>query len=114
MLNLIGLALRAKKITIGSELTIKGVRNGKVRLVFLANDAAVNTTKLVTDKCHTFNVEVISDFNGIELSNSVGKNNIKVIGITDQGFSEALSRKRKWIIWPKIKMLKNKQKVLKR
>lgn len=95
MLNLIGMALRARKITIGSEITIKKVRNGKVKLVFLANDASFNTTKLVLDKCMTYNVEVIKDFNTLQLSNAIGKTNIKVLGVTDQGFSEALSQKRK-------------------
>ena len=53
----------------------------------------------------TYEVLVINDFSSEELSNAVGKQNIKVLGITDQGFRDAiLSRKRKWIIWPKNKM----------
>ena len=46
----------------------------------------------------------------------VGKQNIKVLGITDQGFRDAiLSRKGSELIWPKNKMLSNQnQKILKR
>ena len=96
MLNLIGIASRARKTTFGADLTIKGVRANKVLLVCLANDAAYNTTKFVLDKSKTYNVLVIHEFNSQELSNAVGKQNVKVVGVTDQGFSEAmLSRKRK-------------------
>lgn len=96
MLSLIGLAARAKKITYGADLTIKNVRQNKVKLVLLASDASLNTQKFINDKCFSYNVLVNKDFNSIELSNAVGKNNVKVLGITDQGFSEAfLNRKRK-------------------
>jgi len=38
----------------------------------------------------------INDLNAFELSNAVGKNDIKVIGITDQGFYRLLmDQKRK-------------------
>lgn len=105
MLNLIGIASRARKTTFGADLTIKGVRTNKVILVFLANDAAYNTTKFVLDKSKTYEVLVINDFSSEELSNAVGKQNIKVLGITDQGFRDAiLNRKRKWMIWPENKM----------
>ena len=112
MINLLGLAARARKLTYWTEITIKGVRSGRVKLVFLANDASNNTKKLVSDKSSHYNVVVIDDFDSIEMSNAVGKNNIRVLGVTDDGFSKSLlSRKRKWILWPKNKIEKSNKKI---
>ena len=47
--NLLGLAQRAGKIISGEELVIKSVQEGKTCLVFLADDAAPNLTKKITD-----------------------------------------------------------------
>lgn len=96
MLNLIGLATRARKVTTGTNITIDGVRTNRVKLVFLANDASDNTKKLVNDKCKTYNVLVNEEYSSEELSNSVGKTNIMVVGVIDEGFSRSmLARKRK-------------------
>ena len=51
LLQLLGLAARARKTISGEELVIKEIRNGKAKLVFLASDASANTTKKIQDKC---------------------------------------------------------------
>lgn len=95
MYNTIGLAMRARKVTIGTEITINGVRNSKVKLVLLASNASKNTQKLVNDKCKTYNVDVII-VDGDLMSNAIGKNNVKVLGIIDDGFRQlVLNQKRK-------------------
>lgn len=96
MINIIGLASRARKVTTGTDMTINSVRKGKIKLVFLATNASDNTKKLVSDKCKYYNVQVIEEFDSIELSKTTGKKNIMVVGITDNGFSKLLlDQKRK-------------------
>lgn len=96
MINIIGLARRARKTTLGTNITIEGVRKQTVKVVILATDASDNTKKLVTDKCKTYHVEVVSQLPSNELSKAVGKGNIMVIGIIDEGFSKLiLNQKRK-------------------
>lgn len=90
MIKTLGLVRRARKLIVGTELTVKGVRTNRVKLVLLAIDASNNTKKQIYDKCKTYNVDVIDIFSSEEISNSIGKKNIKVIGIIDQGFSKAL------------------------
>jgi ribosomal protein L7Ae-like RNA K-turn-binding protein len=90
MINLLGLAARARKITSGTEITINGVRSKKVKLVLLATNASDNTKKLVYDKCKTYNTKVIELYDSIALSNAIGKNNIMVVGIIDIGFSNKM------------------------
>lgn len=90
MIKILGLARRAKKLIIGTELTVKGIRTNRVKLVLLALDASSNTKKQIYDKCRTYNVDVLDVFSSDEISKSIGKKNIKVVGIIDEGFSKTL------------------------
>src|SRR5690554_7643261 len=90
MIKILGLARRAKKLIIGTELTVKGIRTNRVKLVLLALDASSNTKKQIYDKCRTYNVDVLDVFSSDEISKSIGKKNIKVVGIIDEGFSKIL------------------------
>jgi len=95
MISTIGLALRARKITIGTEMTLEELRKSHVYLIFLANDASQNTQKKVLDKATFYPCEVCLDFTSEELSHAIGKHDIKVIGITDRGFSQLLMSQRR-------------------
>ncbi|MFA5560990.1 MAG: ribosomal L7Ae/L30e/S12e/Gadd45 family protein [Acholeplasmataceae bacterium] len=90
MLKLIGLAYRAKKVAVGTELVLNKVRQKQVFLVMIATDTSQGTKKKVYDKCKTYQVEVMEMFASNEISEAIGKRDIKVLGITDQGFSKAL------------------------
>lgn len=90
ILNLIGLATRARKTIAGEELVVNSLK--RIDLVFLANDAGPNTTKKITTKCGTNGVDVISIFNRDELSKAIGKNNRVVCGIKDIGFANAIRK----------------------
>ncbi|MGT2933905.1 YlxQ-related RNA-binding protein [Streptococcus catagoni] len=87
--NLIGLAQRAGRVISGEELVIKAIQNQKAKLVFLANDAGPNVTKKVRDKSNSYNVEVSTVFNTLELSSALGKPR-KVLAIADAGFSKKM------------------------
>jgi len=93
MLNTLGLACRAKKIVSGEDFVVEGIRNGSVKLVFLASDAGMNTKKTITDKAKYYNVQVIDRFLGDDISRAIGKKNRKVVGIIDQGFAKLIKGK---------------------
>jgi ribosomal protein L7Ae-like RNA K-turn-binding protein len=95
MKNIIGLALRARKVSVGTDVTLTSLRNKKVLLIILATDASNTTKKKVYDKAKTYEVEVIEELTSFEISNALGKDDIKVIGITDRGFSQLLMDKRR-------------------
>ena len=87
--NLLGLAQRAGRIISGEELVVKAIQDKKAKLVFLANDAAPNLIKKITDKSHYYKVEVSTVFSTLELSTAVGKAR-KVLAITDAGFTKKM------------------------
>lgn len=89
VLNLLGLAQRAGRLISGEELVVESIRSQKATLVFLANDAASNLSKKITDKSATYQVEVVTAFSTLELSTAVGKPR-KVLAVTDAGFTKKM------------------------
>lgn len=95
MNNTIGLAFRARKVIVGTDSTIASLRMGKLQLIILATDASHTTKKKVYDKAKFYQVEVIEDLTSFDISMALGKDDIKVIGITDRGFSQLLMSQRR-------------------
>ena len=84
-LNLLGLATRARKVIVGEGFVLKGIKEPNA-IIFLASDAGENIKKKINDKANTYNKLVITDFDSDELSNAIGKENRKVVLVTDKGF----------------------------
>ena len=90
VLNILGLAYRAKKVVLGEEVLN---RISKVRIMFLASDLSEKSRERFEKKCLYYNIEHIDSYSGAELSAALGKNNIKVAGITDNGFARSIISK---------------------
>jgi len=86
ILNLLGLAARARMITLGEEFVLKTLPKGPDNLVFLASDAGKNISGKITNKTESYGALMINTFTTDELSKAIGKENRKVIIITDKGF----------------------------
>ncbi|MFI3329518.1 MAG: YlxQ-related RNA-binding protein [bacterium] len=93
LLKLIGLATRARKVVIGEDFSVKTIQKKQAKLVFLASDAGVNTTKKITDKCKFYEVTLITDYNTEELSMAIGNKNRKVVTIVDDGFANKMKER---------------------
>jgi len=88
-LNFLGIAVRARKIITGTDLTLNGIRSGEVRLVIMASECSPRTKKDLHNKATYYNVPVIDTISGNELKMAIGKDR-KVIGVTDRGFAKRL------------------------
>lgn len=86
-LSTLGLAYRAKKLVLGEEVLNQ---IGDIKLIIIANDISENSRERFLKKCNFYNIEYIDRFTSSEISNALGKNNVKVVGITDEGFKESL------------------------
>ena len=89
LLNLIGLAKRARKTVTGEDLVKKAIQNGQARLVLLASDGSANLIKKMTDKSSYYEVTVCQMFSEMELSHAIGQNR-KVIAVVDGGFAKKM------------------------
>ncbi len=92
ILSNLGLCCRSGGLVCGEETVVEGIRSGKVKYVFLANDASKNAQKLILDKSKFYNVEVCCCYSSFELSNAIGKSGRMVIGITNNGFLKILKK----------------------
>jgi len=82
--------MRANRLISGEEMSLDKIKSQKARLVFLASDAGFNTSKRVSDKANTYQVQIIKDFTSDELSKAIGKSNRMVIAIQDAGFAKKI------------------------
>lgn len=89
-LNMIGLATRAQKISIGEDQILSDIKRKRVKLLLLADDIGFQTRKKLTDKCHFYNVpyRVVTDRE--KLSHAIGKVGRVAVAITDEGFAKKI------------------------
>lgn len=91
-LSNLGLAMRAGKLVTGDEGVMAAVKSGDAKLVIIAEDAAANTSKKMSDKCSTYHVPVLVYGSREQLGMSIGKADRVVIAVTDKGFAQMLEK----------------------
>lgn len=87
--NLIGLAMRARKVVSGEEL-MEAIRKKKVSLVVMCDDASENTKKRYSDKCSFYGIDLITVESSARLNQAIGKVNRMAVGISDEGFKKSI------------------------
>lgn len=90
--TMLGFAKKAGKITSGEGITLENLKNGRVKLVILANDASHNTAKRIKDKSSYRNIQVIESLDRYEIGKAIGIDERVVIGITDKGFADSIKK----------------------
>ena len=83
-LQLLGLAYRASKITIGTDETLDKIKDKKVCLIFLDKSLSINTIKELKSASEANGIKLLDRFTKEDLSHANGKKNISVIGIIDE------------------------------
>lgn len=91
LLNLLGLATKAGKTASGEFMTERMIKDGKARLVIVAEDASENTRKQFLDMCTYYKVPIYFFGNKEELGHAMGKELRASLAVTDAGFSRALA-----------------------
>ncbi|MGY0691598.1 YlxQ family RNA-binding protein [Virgibacillus sp. FSP13] len=86
-LNMIGLAYRARKCSLGEETIVKDIQQNRAKLVLLANDIGPQTKKKLTDKCKTYDVPFAIVDDRQTLSQAIGKTQRVAVAILDAGFA---------------------------
>ena len=94
--GMIGFAMRAGKLIIGTELISKTVAKNRsaVKLVVLAGNASLGTTKKLTNKCEFYQIKLIQiNISTDELGALLGKTySPAAVGITDEGFAKEIEK----------------------
>jgi len=87
---LIGLMYKAKKVLLG-ESVLEDF--SKVKYLIIASDISEKSKERYLKKCHFYNIDYLDRYDTSYLSNALGKKNVKVIGLIDEGFKESLLKK---------------------
>ena len=83
-----GLAKRAGKCIMGTEMCVDAIRNETALLVVAASDLSANTVKRLKDSCSFHKVELLFvSYDKFELGKRLGKNNgTSCAAVLDDGF----------------------------
>ena len=92
VLSDLGLAMRAGKLILGEESVLEAIKENRARLAFLASDTGSTTAKRIQDKSAFHEVQLCREFTTEELSSAIGKDNRKVIAVTDRNFAILLEK----------------------
>ena len=97
--GLLGLASRARAVTIGMDATLSALNKGIVKAILLANDIGKSSFKKLSRNVEEFETETYSEKGSIALvafSNSeklgvvLNKETVSIIGIVDAGFAKGI------------------------
>lgn len=93
ILGLIGLAMRAGKVSFGADSVEENILKRKVKLVIVSKDSSERTKKKFKDICESNKIPIIIDGEIEKLSKAIGKNNKAIIGIKDTNFVNSIREK---------------------
>ena len=93
VLGMLGLAMKAGKVVIGTEQVIAFLQKGRLKLVLLSGTASEGTKKKIISKCEFYKTRLEKvDIDTDELGRLLGKTYTPaVVGITDENFSRAIT-----------------------
>lgn len=94
IIGMLGLAMRAGKLVVGSEQVSLAVAKGRVLLVISSTEASPGTRKKLRTKCEFYGVKLINlDIEIGELGRILGKTYAPAcVGVTDENFVKALEK----------------------
>ncbi|HPF43260.1 MAG TPA: ribosomal L7Ae/L30e/S12e/Gadd45 family protein [Syntrophomonadaceae bacterium] len=90
IMNLIGLAQKAGKLSNGTESVKNSLTKGKAFLLVISNDIAENTRQELLNSAERAKVPWIISGNKYELGNSVGKEYRVAVTINDHGMAQRI------------------------
>ena len=88
----LGLAARGRKVVSGEFMTEKAVKDGKARIVILAEDASDNTKKMFGNMCEFYHVPMYTMSNKEILGHAIGKQFRASLAVLDAGLAKAIKK----------------------
>lgn len=92
IMSYLGLATKAGKLASGEFMTEKSVKEGKAKLVIVAEDASDNTKKMFQNMCEFYHVPIHIMSDKESLGHGIGKQFRASLAVLDQGFADAIEK----------------------
>ena len=92
--GMLGFAMRAGRVIIGTELVCRAMPTGRVKLVLVSNTASEATKKKLFVKSDYYSISAIEvDIDTERLGNLLGKSYAPAaIAVTDEGFADEIKK----------------------
>ena len=90
VLSLLGLIYRANKLILG-ENCLNNIN--KIKFLFISSDASIKSQERYLKKCNYYHIPYTLKYSTYELSKSIGKDNVKILGVVDSGFTKIILNK---------------------
>lgn len=91
VLNLLGIARRAGKISIGHDASVTDIKGKKAALCLLSANASERLKDEMSHLCQSFkSAIIISSYSMEELGIALGSKSIAVLTVNDEGFSKRI------------------------
>ena len=92
--GMLGFAMRAGKLVIGTDQICKSMARGAVKLVVISSDASDNTKKKLTVKSDYYGVSVVeAQIDAARLGSLLGKTYAPAaVAVTDDGFAAEIKK----------------------
>ena len=92
ILGLIGLAMKAGKISFGADSVEEDCKKGKIHLLIIAQDASERTQKKFQEITEQYQIPLFTIGTIEEISNAIGKDNKSVVSIKDSNIAKEIER----------------------
>lgn len=92
VLGTLGLAMKGGNVASGEFMTEKAIRDGRARLVIVAEDASANTKKKFANSCYFYQVPYVEFGDKDLLGNAIGKEFRASLAVTDRGFAQSIGK----------------------
>ena len=89
-LSILGLCMRAGKLSAGETAAENAVKSGKASLVIVSEDASDNTKKKFKNSADYYKVRIVYFGKKAEIGNAVGKAERSVVAVCDSGFANKI------------------------
>ena len=90
--GLLGISMKAGKLTYGTDSTMDMLSKGKIKLVIVAQDSSERTIRHFEEKCKEYKIPFYIFGSKEEISKAIGKDNKTVIGIKDNNLADAIKK----------------------
>lgn len=84
--------VRARQLAIGAEALSEAMREGRVRLVWIAPDAGESTKQKFRSNAERKALQVVEELSGGELGGWLGREFVAVMGVCDAARAERMTR----------------------
>lgn len=89
-LSQLGLAQAARRLAVGDMACQEALGKGRVGLIVLARDASHRTKRRFVFLAERHSVPCVEMASKAELGQALGRRDVAVIGVCDQGFSRSI------------------------